>query len=72
MHVESSIVYSPISGRVLSLDVRAGDNVQNGTPLMNIIETGNEQNIEVLAYLSPEQGKEVKIKMEAKCFSYNN
>ncbi len=65
MHVESSIVYSPISGRVLSVEVRPGDNVRNGSPLMSIVETGREQNVEVLAYLSPDQGKKVKVMMEA-------
>ncbi len=57
-----SIIYSPHSGRVVEIRVRAGDVIGEGTPLLTL-ETP-EQKMEALLYVRPEDGKKIKTGME--------
>lgn len=58
---QATLVYSPYSGRVLEIRVGDGEIAGAGTPILSIEQTGaSVDDLEVLLYLSPQEGKKVK------------
>jgi HlyD family secretion protein len=58
---EASLVYSPYRGRVIEIRVGDGEVANAGTPILTIEQTGpSVDDLEVVIYLSPQDGKKVK------------
>ncbi|CAK0780417.1 Membrane-fusion protein [Gammaproteobacteria bacterium] len=62
---ESSLVYSPYSGRVLEIRLSENMLINAGTPILSVEQTGNSVNdLEALIYTAPLDGKKVKTNMD--------
>lgn len=62
---ESSLVYSPYSGRVLEIRLSENALVSAGTPILTIEQTGKSVNdLEAHIYIAPLDGKKVKTNMD--------
>lgn len=58
---QTTLIYSPYRGRVLEIRVGDGEMAGAGTPILTVEQTGaNVDDLEVLLYLSPQDGKKVK------------
>jgi HlyD family secretion protein len=58
---QSTLVFSPYSGRVLEIRVGDGEIAGAGTPILTVEQTGaSVDDLEVLLYLPPQDGKKVK------------
>ncbi|MES2951272.1 MAG: NHLP bacteriocin system secretion protein [Pseudomonadota bacterium] len=58
---QTTLIYSPYSGRVLEIRVGDGEVAGAGTPILTVEQTGpSVDDLEVLLYLSPQDGKKVK------------
>lgn len=62
---ESSLVYSPYTGRILEIRLSEGVLVSAGTPILTIERTGKSVNdLEAHIYIAPLDGKKVKTNMD--------
>lgn len=62
---QSSLVFSPFSGRVLEVRLSEGSPVSAGTPILIMEQTGPAvSDLEAVIYLSPLDGKKVKANMD--------
>ncbi|MFC5496913.1 NHLP bacteriocin system secretion protein [Caenimonas terrae] len=58
---QATLVYSPYRGRVIEIRVGDGEIAAAGTPILTIEQTGaSVDDLEVVIYLSPQDGKKVK------------
>jgi HlyD family secretion protein len=61
---QTTLIYSPYSGRVLEVRIDDGDIVGAGSGILSLEQTGsNVDDLEVLLYLPPQDGKKVKVHM---------
>lgn len=65
-YVLNSEIKSPYSGKVVELMVDAGSIVSPGSYILSIEREENNQKLEAIIYVSPDQGKKIKRGMEAK------
>ena len=62
---ESSLIYSPYSGRILELRVSENSLVGAGTPILTLERTGKSvTDLEAYLYIAPLDGKKVKTNMD--------
>ena len=62
---QATLVYSPYRGRVIETRVGDGEIAAAGTPILTIEQTGaSVDDLEVVIYLSPQDGKKVKPHMD--------
>ena len=58
---QATLIYSPYRGRVIEIRVGDGEIAAVGTPILTIEQTGaSVDDLEVVIYLSPQDGKKVK------------
>jgi HlyD family secretion protein len=61
---QTTLIYSPYSGRVLEVRIDDGDIAQAGSAILSLEQTGSTvDDLEVLLYLPPQDGKKVKAHM---------
>jgi HlyD family secretion protein len=61
---ESTLVYSPYDGRVLEIRLSENTLINAGVALLTIEQTGVSNELEARIYVSPQDGKNIKINMD--------
>lgn len=61
---ESTLVYSPYDGRVLEIRLSENALINAGVAMLTIEQTGISNEIEARVYITPQDGKKIKINMD--------
>ena len=62
---QSSLVYSPFTGRILEVKLSEGSPVNAGTPILTIEQTGaSVSDLQAVIYIAPLDGKKIRTNMD--------